>query len=78
MPGRKKTTDAIKIIHERYFRGKPEMAGLLVEERAKDVKRRALTAALEKAFRKAAQLPKSLQSQLARDMIEQIEEELTQ
>jgi hypothetical protein len=76
MPRRKKTTDAIKITHERYFRGKPQMLAMLKEERAKDVKRRALTAALEKAFRKAAQLPRSLQCQLARDMIEQIEDEL--
>ena len=31
---RKPTTDAIEIIHRRYFEGKPEMMALLEEERA--------------------------------------------
>ncbi len=31
---RKPTTDAVEIMHRRYFEGKPEMMGLLEEERA--------------------------------------------
>lgn len=31
MPRKKKTTDAIDIIHERYFRGKPDMLAMLEE-----------------------------------------------
>lgn len=35
MPRKKKTTtDAIEIIHRRYFKGRPEMEALLEEERA--------------------------------------------
>jgi len=36
MARRKKTTDAVKIIHERYFRGRPDMLALLDEVRAND------------------------------------------
>jgi DNA-binding XRE family transcriptional regulator len=36
MPRRTKTTDAIEIIHARYFRGKPEMLEMLAEARAND------------------------------------------
>lgn len=36
MPKRRKTTDAIEIIHERYFRGKPDMLAMLEEVRASD------------------------------------------
>ncbi len=31
---RKPTTDAVEIVHRRYFEGKPEMMALLEEERA--------------------------------------------
>ena len=31
---RKPTTDAVEILHRRYFEGKPEMMALLEEERA--------------------------------------------
>lgn len=31
---RKPTTDAVKILHRRYFEGKPEMMAMLEEERA--------------------------------------------
>jgi len=30
---RKPTTDAVEILHRRYFKGKPEMMALLEEER---------------------------------------------
>ena len=33
-PKRKPTTDAVEILHRRYFKGKPEMMALLEEERA--------------------------------------------
>lgn len=33
---RKRTTDAIEILHRRYFEGKPEMLALLEEARAED------------------------------------------
>jgi len=33
---RKPTTDAVEILHRRYFEGKPEMLALLEEERAND------------------------------------------
>jgi DNA-binding XRE family transcriptional regulator len=33
MPRKLKTTDAIKIIHERYFHGKPDMLAMLEEAR---------------------------------------------
>ncbi len=33
---RKKTRDAIEIIHRRYFEGKPEMMEMLEEQRAND------------------------------------------
>ena len=33
-PRRKKTTDAIEIIHRRYFQGRPKMLALLEEARA--------------------------------------------
>ena len=36
MPKKKKTTDAIEIIHERYFRGKPDMVAMLEEARVND------------------------------------------
>jgi DNA-binding XRE family transcriptional regulator len=36
MQRKKKTTDAIEIIHERYFRGKPEMLAMLEEVRANE------------------------------------------
>jgi ribosome-binding protein aMBF1 (putative translation factor) len=36
MPRKKKTTDAIEIIHQRYFRGKPEMLAMLDEVRVND------------------------------------------
>src|SRR6202044_2810690 len=36
MPRKKITTDAIEIIHERYFRGKPDMLVMLEEVRAND------------------------------------------
>ncbi len=36
MPRKKKTTDAIDIIHERYFRGKPDMLAMLEEARIND------------------------------------------
>ena len=34
MTKKKKTTDAVEIIHERYFRGKPDMLAMLEEARA--------------------------------------------
>lgn len=35
MPGKRKpTTDAVEILHRRYFEGKPEMLAMLEEERA--------------------------------------------
>jgi DNA-binding XRE family transcriptional regulator len=33
---RKRTTDAIEILHRRYFEGKPEMLAMLEEARAED------------------------------------------
>jgi len=36
MSTKKKTTDAIDIIHERYFRGKPDMLAMLEEARVND------------------------------------------
>jgi DNA-binding XRE family transcriptional regulator len=36
MPRKKKTSDAVKIIHERYFRGKPDMLAMLEEARVND------------------------------------------
>ena len=36
MSTRKKTTDAIEIIHARYFRGKPQMIEMLEEARIND------------------------------------------
>lgn len=36
MANKKKTTDAIEIIHRRYFRGKPQMLALLEEARVND------------------------------------------
>jgi ribosome-binding protein aMBF1 (putative translation factor) len=33
---KKKSTDAIDIIHERYFRGKPDMLAMLEEARVND------------------------------------------
>jgi DNA-binding XRE family transcriptional regulator len=33
---RKPTTDAVEILHRRYFEGKPEMLAMLEEERAND------------------------------------------
>ncbi|NOT55269.1 MAG: transcriptional regulator [Deltaproteobacteria bacterium] len=36
MPKRKPTTDAVEILHRRYFEGKPEMLALLEEARAND------------------------------------------
>jgi ribosome-binding protein aMBF1 (putative translation factor) len=36
MSRKKKTTDAIDLIHERYFRGKPEMLAMLEEARVND------------------------------------------
>lgn len=36
MPKRKPTTDAVEILHRRYFEGKPEMPALLEEARAND------------------------------------------
>ena len=36
MSHKKKTTDAIDIIHERYFRGQPDMLAMLEEARVND------------------------------------------
>jgi ribosome-binding protein aMBF1 (putative translation factor) len=36
MSRKRKTTDALEIIHERYFRGKPDMLAMLEESRAND------------------------------------------
>jgi len=36
MSRKRKTTDAIDIIHERYFRGKPDMLEMLEEARVND------------------------------------------
>ena len=34
MPRKKATTEAVEVLHRRYFDGKPEMEALLEEERA--------------------------------------------
>jgi ribosome-binding protein aMBF1 (putative translation factor) len=36
MSRKKKSTDAIDVIHERYFRGKPDMLAMLEEARVND------------------------------------------
>src|SRR5205809_5897182 len=36
MPKRRKTTDAVEILHRRYYKGKPERLAALEEARAND------------------------------------------
>jgi len=50
---RKPTTDAVEIMHRRYFEGRPERIAALEKERARDASERAKREAKRKATRRS-------------------------
>jgi len=71
-PRRKPTSDAVEILHRRYFEGKPEMLAMLEEERVNDEIARQIYALRTKAGLTHGQLAKLVGTTAA--VIRQLEE----